>query len=414
MYKGFTKGLDWLGGLVSTNTLTIIAASVLGAILIFQIIMVVCAVVCLRQKGKCCCTMNGWRRWIVILASVLFVVLAMMKIGLFAEMIVVFVLTVIVLEVLFGVIARCCCCCDCCTLGADAPQKIAKTEKPVAVKEVKEVKEAEHEYREPAPVPTEKVKEAPQKVVVSPQKATIPQKKVVAKSPAPKPKMVTRTSTTKIVAIPRAAVTAPHKKVSAPAHPNKEVMAVEKRNERIGELGAKIEKQRLQAERRTDTIVETYDAPYAAQTREAIASAEETVHHMDDLQRRVDTLRDTTTVQDVQTTEYVTRQETSVQSSQRSTLELRREQETLQKQYETLQNKLIEMKQEDSYQSQRADTEFYSGGGDFERTAKSVNVPRTPGRNKFDENEVKAALFGLKRAMDDLQRQIDTQDDRNN
>ena len=80
-------------------------------------------------------------------------------------------------------------------------------------------------------------------------------------------------------------------KKSAP----KPVRKVKKENlekqERLDNLGEKIERQRQRAEKRTDTINDRNDTPYSAKTRAAVASANDTISQMDDLQRRVEVLR---------------------------------------------------------------------------------------------------------------------------
>jgi len=50
---------------------------------------------------------------------------------------------------------------------------------------------------------------------------------------------------------------------------------------------------------------------------------------------------------------------------------------------------------------------YYSTVDNFERTGDRGYLPRQSSVNKFDEEEVRAALMGLHKAIDDLQAQID-------
>lgn len=180
----------------------------------------------------------------------------------------------------------------------------------------------------------------------------------------------------------------------------------ERKNERIGDLGAKIERQRKRAEKTADTI-EPVDIPYSAGTRETRQVAEDTADKMDALQRRMDALRKSVHTRDVTVTETTTRNDYhSITQDGRTVAELRREQDRLRFQYETLQNRLEQIKQDREHE-ERASVGYYTDYNNFNRTGKSENLSRIPSRNKFDEDEVKIALSGLKVAMEDLQRQID-------
>jgi len=192
----------------------------------------------------------------------------------------------------------------------------------------------------------------------------------------------------------------------APRTPKKtpEELEAEKKKERIEELGAKIERQRRQAERSTDTLAPV-DIPYAAGTQQARSRVEEAANKMDELQRRMETLRKTVTVRDVNAPETIQQNERKSPSDTHSITELRREQDRLKYQYEIMQHKLEQIANE------KANVGYYSGTNNFERTGKGENLSKMPSRNKFDEEEVKAALLGLKNAIDDLQRKIDARAD---
>jgi len=207
-----------------------------------------------------------------------------------------------------------------------------------------------------------------------------------------------------------------------------EEIAAERRNERIGELGAKIERQRNRAEKTTDAM-QIEDEAYTQRTREAHATAADTASRMDELQRRMDMLRQKAPLQT--TTERVVREDVvreerrdevvrrddrretmrvtgGVVSRQTTIEEMKREREGLRRQYEMLQNKLLQMKSE---QRESVSVGFNTTPSNFERTGKTEALAKIPTRNKFDEEEVNAALLGLRKAMDDLQRQIDARDE---
>ena len=162
-----------------------------------------------------------------------------------------------------------------------------------------------------------------------------------------------------------------------------EEIAAQKKNERLEELAEKIERQRRAAEKQTDKMVEHRDDHYSSErSRNALHSAEETANKMDELQRRMEALRKTVTTRDVQTTTTVNRNETNV----KTVTELRREKDRLAFQYNTLQTRLTQMS--------------------------SDRQAGVPSKSKFDESEVKVALLGLKGAMDDLQKKIDSSEDK--
>jgi hypothetical protein len=154
--------------------------------------------------------------------------------------------------------------------------------------------------------------------------------------------------------------------------------ALEKKNERLEELSAKIERQRKAAERNADTIIES-DAPFSAQTRESLHLAEETAQRMDELQRRMAALRESVKSRPAEP------KFTPTADHIKTIAELKTEQANLKRHYEVLQRKLEQM----------------------ESGITGAN-PRPQGGNKFDENEVKAALVSLRTAIGDLQKQIDS------
>ena len=169
-----------------------------------------------------------------------------------------------------------------------------------------------------------------------------------------------------------------------------EELAQERKHEKIEELSAKIERQRQRAERDADTIVES-DQPYAAQTREGLANADNAASKMDELRKRMESLRQTVNTREVVVTEKHTR--TDSVSTNKSVVELQNEQATLKKHYAVLEKKLEQMAVERN---------------DKSAAPMSKGTPTKPASaNKFDENEVKAALASLKNAIADLQKQID-------
>ena len=153
---------------------------------------------------------------------------------------------------------------------------------------------------------------------------------------------------------------------------------IDKKNENIEKLGAKIEKQRQQAEKTTDSM-KSEDIPTYSQSKEAKQSVEDASAKMNELQQRMDGLRqtvnstDTTLTENTATSESVAKTEVKI-VQEKSVVELKMEQERLQKQYGVLES-----------------------------------LASSPNKGKFDENEVKSAMAGLKKAIDDLQAKIDKQ-----
>lgn len=222
-----------------------------------------------------------------------------------------------------------------------------------------------------APLPSIEVQEAE---LVIRAKANAAQEEAIAPKPtrgrAPSTRRASATARTPVVARETARVA-----VRTPVAPKKTEaeIAQEKKNERIEELAAKIERQRLRAAKSADTVT-VADIPYSAQTRGGFQTVGEAADKMDALQRRMDALRKTVNTREVVTTETVNRTDATRVSVTKSVTDLRQEQQKLQRHYDTLEN-----------------------------------LTKTPAKNKFDENEVKAALASLKSAIAELQAQIDRQ-----
>jgi len=123
------------------------------------------------------------------------------------------------------------------------------------------------------------------------------------------------------------------------------------------------------------------------------------------------------TVEVVATKQVVERSVTSQHDkavTTRNTTELLTEQQTLKREYDTLIKKLADSRVEETRIAERsADTRgYYSDAGTFTKTG-SAPAPQSTYQGpkpKYDEEEVKKALFGLKSAMDELQKEIDHQD----
>jgi len=402
MYNGFLKAIDWVGNLLKgkEDNLIIVAAGVLGLILIYQIIMTL-VIARFKKQNRCKCQVIAVRRGVVRVVAWLFALFAFLTADILLP--IVFILLVYMLEVLFGLISRDGCQCCCCI----SPQPAAVQRPAAAQREEKEV------IVEPKAVTLMSiVDDKPRQRVESvPLRAELPRDEMVPRMTVSVPKSTASTSM-RLTSTGGGRSPAPRKSASgAQIRKTSEQRAAEKRNERITELGAKIERQRQQAERQTDTMVETHEhTPYAAQTREALVSAEETARHMDQVQQRMDAMRQTSTTREVTT---------STKTSTKSTHELRREHESLRQQYETLQNKLVQMTS-DSDQAPvieesghvRGEIEYRNDATGVVRTAKGEQIYKIPNRNnKYDESEVRAALQGLSGAMMELQKKIDASEE---
>ena len=442
MYSGFITGMKWLGNLLDENLMLWVAIGVLGGILLYQIIMTIVISLLLREharSGKCfLIVMNDFRRFaatIIAWVYLIFMILNIVDLDgvLFDVSIeqvmlpVAFMVVFYLIEVLFMAINRCKCnvrlggssgSCNCNGGGCSGKKEVVKTaikeEPKISTEEVKEFNEAKvnTSFVEQFAVQSEEeASEGDSSVVEMTATATTEETTVDPESQASE--MIATPEAVESIDAISVKAKAIKAKVGATPRKTYELLSMEKRNEKIEELGAKIERQRQQAERQTDTMV-IEDLPYSsARTQEAIHSADETASKMDELQRRMDALRKTVKTRDVDVTEnisrqeYTSRQESHSVSQQRSVLELRREQETLKKQYETLQNKLEQIKSERINEEARRDVGFYSDNSSFEKTGPSEHLSKLPSHNKFDQEEVERALIGLKSAMEGLQKQID-------
>jgi len=187
---------------------------------------------------------------------------------------------------------------------------------------------------------------------------------------------------------------------SKPTPKTPEQLKAEQKNARIEELGNKIEKQRKQAEQKTDAMVTTHvheprDNYDAAQTRQALQDADNTAARMDELQRRIDQLRQSQTVVEVQTTEKISREQDHLLRTNQSSTHTHSNQEIKRQSHETHEANPTQA----PTRQEKAPLPEYK------------TAPKPPVNTKYDEDEVRAALSGLKSAMDDLQSHIENRDD---
>jgi hypothetical protein len=444
MYEKIITGFGKIYTSAGAKVFLYAAAGFLGLLLIFNLVYTV--VLCIKKNNMCACRviqLNGIRRRVLFIFSYLVVFAALpalVPLGpaggiLVADIMLVaaFLVVIHLLDLVFTLVCKtkkCCCECKNCKKEEEKIEKIEKIEE-VKVEKPEKIEEPEPAI-EPAPKPAPKsaVRKTPAQVAAE-QGATIVPKRVIERSTivsgeprlAPKPRP----------AAPRAAA-----KPAPVVRKTVEEIAAERRNERIEELGAKIERQRNRAEKTTDAM-QIEDEAYTQRTREGLATAADTASRMDELQRRMDMLRQKAplpptervvreeVVREQRRDEVVRREESDIRdyrtqqssaqsmrvtggvvSRQTTIEEMKREREGLRRQYEMLQNKLLQMKSE---QRESASVGFNTSPGNFERTGKTEALAKIPTRNKFDEEEVNAALLGLKKAMDDLQRQIDARDE---
>jgi len=371
MFNGFLSGIEWLGNRVdSNNTLLIIAISILVAILLYEIVMTLVFRI-IRDDDTCICIhsrANGYRRGAVQLVAWLFAIFMLLNVIPINQPLgvvtiealsipIVFLLAVYLIEFIFMFINNCKCCkcsCSCSNTVVVAPSPVVKEVEPVV------------EEKKPA------VKKEPAPKVVKPVEKKLEEKKPVTRAP--------RATATKRVATPKA------------------------EEPRVG-LGEKIQQQQ-------STVIKTEKKDVFAERatkimeQESQVTVDETAIKMGDLQRRMEALRKTVNNKNPETKAIAVPVTTLRPDA--SIGELRQEQESLMKQYETLQNKLSTMQSEETTK-----VGYYSGVDHFERTGKPEALSKMPSRNKFDEEEVKTALLGLKHAMSSLQGQIDQSDEEN-
>lgn|GEM_PF-2177245 len=471
MYNGFMNGLARIGDVInSANLLLILTFSVLGAIFVFNVVMII---VSLRFKRRFA---SQVRKAVAVAVAWLWFAFALLNTGILAvpfallSLYIVaipftFLLLFYVFEVLFRMFDRLNCQCSCgeaCERTPNKKQKPVKkqpvlaecsdpfaevTEKPNRVSkpvlavapEPKQVRTPEKK-REPKVVETtvveeyEEVEPKVKKVVVketktvtksTPEPAPVGGRALLRAEPAPMPAIPIRKESIKGKA--RTLAVQPSKVKSSVKKPDKKADDFDKQD-RIEALGAKIERQRQKAERTADS--DRYSNYSSAPLGEAPAKIERTAAQMDDLQRRMDALRKTVNEEPHVRTGYsvvehtvtsqpkstTTTTSTSVRSHRdeslvRTVAELRREQDDMKRQYESLQSRLTEIRSEHTGGSQNATkVGYYDASANFERTGRSEYLSKIPNQNKFDEDEVKAALLGLRNAMNDLQKQIDNSD----
>ena len=432
------RGIRWIADLVNENTLTIIAVSLLGALLVYEIIMTI-FIFMMKKKNTCLCNVvqiNDFRKWAVLLIGWLFAAFAFLNltyargvgfipVALWSAATIMlplaFLFLLHLIEFLFMTINKCRCRCEC--TRASSCDKNKQPEAIVAiapvVEKIEPQPEPKFEPKKSAPVkPVEKTIAEPMQPepamerFVTPAPVSTPvevsafampttvQEVAPKPKPAPKPKTTTPKEATPKTPKPTGTVRTPKPKTAATAKPKAEPKS-------LG-LDEKIEKQREQVSKNADADFNIVQPQKPVET---------TATKMSELQRRMEALRQTVNNREggntttTMTSRTVT-QTSSVKGSSRSVSELRVEQENLMKQYRTLQNKLEQMRYEQNeIEDDRAQVGYYSAVNSFERTGKTEHLSKMPSRNKFDEEEVKAALLGLKHAMTELQSQIDARDE---
>ncbi|MDR0461909.1 MAG: hypothetical protein LBG88_01075 [Christensenellaceae bacterium] len=525
MHRKFLNLIDKISKIADRNLLVIIALSVLGAVLLYEVAMTI--ILHIKKKHQSClCNLvqlNAIRRWVACCFAWLFFVFAMlnmihdyhpwdsgvewvgfdvMYVGIWA-LPVAFLLAFYIIETLFTVLNRCKCNCNRnggtkCECDENptklskserkAQKKAAKKEKkkgkkrnPEPVKHVEHVQHVEHPHPVIAPAhvepelkyepirhPEPEIEPEPKpKPAPKPRVTTAPRPKAesavpkITKPAEPRETPVRQTRVaTEIGATPKPRATAtprpkvepkpklePKETIARPrntSYPSAEPYGSAYEHEQISELAARIERQRLRAEQKTDAMdAHGQLSAYSAQTRgalqetvdesriakeiaaknEADEEAKEANAKMLELQRRMDALRQTVAPATVTRTQRLERtvdttyvkkyNETDIRAK-RSVSELKREQDGLKLQYENLQSKLEEIKygkRQIGGSGTSVGVGYYSTPANFERTGERGYLSKISSSNKFDEDEVKQALLGLRHAIDDLQTQIDNRDD---
>ena len=368
-FEWFLDIIYAIGNMVSENLLTIIAVSMLGALVIYELVMTI-VIFRMKKKRRCHCNItqiNNSRRWAVLIVAWLFAGFALLNLLPYnvpvgeiplSHIMLPFAFLVLfhVIELFFMILTRTKCRCDCCdSSGSSKQTRPAKNQKTMH--------EQPH-YQQHQPEPHHQV-----------QPAYHQEQPIVHHAPPPPPAPIPVPMTAHAPKQPR-----PQPRTIKPPP----AQHVESHGAHLEE---KIEYQRSAA------------APNANASQNPV---EDRANKMGELQRRMESLRQTVNKKETTTTT------TATATSTRSVTELRQEQESLMRQYETLQKKLVQMKEDE----RRADVGYFSGENNFERTGKPEHLSKLPSRNKFDEEEVKTALLGLKHAMDSLQSQIDAHEER--
>jgi hypothetical protein len=421
LYESFVSVVKKICNAADAELLFMIAISVLGTVLFYEVLMMV-VIMGVKRRGGCgynSMQINNMRRWTVLTLAWFFTAFCFLNLIPFDGGIatvsmhdivlpVVFILFVYMLELFFSMITYTKCTTPC--HGKHSKEAIAAVEATEElIREEQKAARGAARGRPIAPA-AEIVEERSTKAM----NAEMKEAGNISRAFAPEEEKAISEVSPIDTSVVAAVSTAMHRRPGVRKAPGTgtratkpravkktpEEIEAEKKKERIEELGAKIERQRRQAERSADTV-DSVNIPYAAGTEQARSRVEETANKMDELQRRMDTLRKTVTVRDVNAPEPVQQNERKAQSDTRTITELRREQDRLKYQYETLQHKLEQIANE------KTNVGYYSGANNFEKTGKSENLSKIPSRNKFDEEEVKSALMGLKNAIDDLQRKID-------
>jgi hypothetical protein len=345
--------MRWIAGLITMDVLLYIAIGLFGAILLFGISWTIAVMVLRKKHGiRCSCgpiQTNLSKRWGVLAVAWLFTIFAVLTAAahsLNGGFLNVFDFVLPIAFILLVYLFE--------TLFS-------------LITRVRCACSCKHDGIPPAPQKEKKIKE----VVIASDSEAIPQSEpehtetaVIARSDSetiPQPERK-KPAPTKPTPAPAKKTKPTQKKKPAPAKKTKEQLQAEKRNSHIEELGVKIEKQRKQAEKIADAMPhEPRPEPYSAATHDAIASVDTTTARMDELQKRIAALRSNTH------TERTVEEKIVKKSSQ----ELLVQKEKLQQQYTTLQ------------------------------------LSKMQNANRFNEDEVRNALAGLKTAMNDLQKQID-------
>ena len=282
MFEGFNKMVKWLSELATPDELVITAIVLVGVILATNITWAIIS--SKKRKGVSVCIVEHRsliRRRIILAAAwtyaviATFVLLNGISIGFapfsLVALPVIFMLVVYIIEAFFTFHkSNSCCSCgkksetveqptteSAKVVAADAEKPATQTKVVKVVKEVKAVK----------PKAEKKPKSQPE-----PQ----PEPQVAKQEDAPK------------------AQTKPPKTKEAKVREIKEAKAesanildkIEKEQERIEKLKSQIEKQRLDNERKTDTMVTEASEAYSAETKAALAEATEGAERLEELERK--------------------------------------------------------------------------------------------------------------------------------
>ena len=137
MYSKFVNVVEWLGDLMDNNMLTIVAISLLGVLLVYEIVMTIVLFV-IKRRRDCLCNfvqINDYRRWASLFVAWCFAIFATLNLVDFNASLaaiplkqillpIAFLVVFHLIEFLFATINHCRCRCNC--NGGEAPESKKK------------------------------------------------------------------------------------------------------------------------------------------------------------------------------------------------------------------------------------------------------------------------------------------------